>query len=540
MEKYSPTWITLLVILLVAAALRLHGIDWDDGIGAHPDERYIIGVAEKLSWPGQLNPFECAADYAYGHLPLYLLAVTSGLVRGGDPLILGRVLAGLLDVGTVAVTFELGRQAYDEGVGLLAAGFVALSVLHVQQAHFYTSDVLLAFLVLGMLVFAVRLVQGGRARDAWLTGAWAGLALGTKASAALLVVPLSAAVSLAPSKRRYCVWRCGVAGITVFALTSPFALIELPTFWQNVARQAAISRGTLDVPYTLQYHATWPYIYLIVQQWRWGMGCLPALTAFGGLAYAVGRAVQSPPRPAEWVIMAWVLPSFAFVGGLYAKFPRYLLPVAPLFAIYAALLVADLTGLDRVPAGVSRALLLGSMLFRCLILASVYGVPHPWVRVSEWFYENVDRGTVVATEEWDHTLPLDTTGYDVRVLPVFEEETPEKWETVETALAEAEYMVIASRRAYATLPRLSKRYPLTARYYERLFDGNLGFEPVACFSRVPRLGPFALVDDPTSGLAFNLPELCRVERHGMFRLRRLDESFVVYDHPQVLVFKASE
>jgi hypothetical protein len=84
------------------------------------------------------------------------------------------------------------------------------------------------------------------------------------------------------------------------------------------------------------------------------------------------------------------------------------------------------------------------------------------------------------------------------------------------------------------------RCPHTARYYEHLFEGGLGFEPVVCFSRFPSLGSFVLADDPTAGLAFNLPESCRIDRYRMSRTGRLDESFVVYDHPQVVVFKASK
>jgi 4-amino-4-deoxy-L-arabinose transferase-like glycosyltransferase len=539
MARRLPTRITLVAILLVAAFLRLHNINWDDGIRAHPDERYVIGVVENLLWTGDLNPFVSDPDYAYGHLPLYLLAITSHLAPTADVLVLGRVLAALFDVGTVAVTFALGRRVHDEQVGLLAAGFLALTVLHVQQAHFYTADALLAFFTLGMLWFAVRFAQGGEAVDAWLAGAWAGLALGTKASAGLQVVPLSAACMLVSKKRQPCLWRCGVTAIVVFALTNPFALVQLPTFRRNVGQQAAILRGAVDVPYTRQYCATFPYIYPIVQQWRWGMGWLSSLAAFGGLSRAVFRAVRTPPRPAEWVMLAWVLPYFAFVGALHVTFPRYLLPLTPILAIYAALLVADVARLHSGVSDASCLVLLGSMLLRCVLLVNMYCAPHPWVSASDWFYENAQPGAIIATEEWDHALPLETTGYDVRVLPVFDEETREKWVTIEGVLAEADYVVIASRRAYATLAGMPERYPRTARYYKHLFEGKLGLEVVACFRRFPSLGLLAVVDDPTIALDFALPEPCRMEGFRVLRWGQLDESFVVYDHPQVLVFEAS-
>ncbi len=45
------------------------------------------------------------------------------------------------------------------------------------------------------------------------------------------------------------------------------------------------------------------------------------------------------------------------------------------------------------------------------------------------------------------------------------------------------------------------------------------------------------VDDPAAGLGFSLPGLCRPEAPFVLRLGRLDESFVVYDHPQVVILR---
>jgi hypothetical protein len=107
-----------------------------------------------------------------------------------------------------------------------------------------------------------------------------------------------------------------------------------------------------------------------------------------------------------------------------------------------------------------------------------------------------------------------------------------------SGLEAADYLVIASRRGYASVTRWPERYSRTSQYYAGLFNGALGFEPVACFGRHPRLGSLVLRDDPTAGLAFSLPELCQTQVGAVLRLGRLDESFVVYDHPQAIIFKA--
>jgi len=536
-------WLIPLLLLLIAAAARFYGLDWDGGIGAHPDERYLVGAAERLCWPDRLNPLaaDVAPDLAYGHLPLYLLALARWVSGNLDGLLVGRGLAALFDLGTAALTGLLGWQVYGRRVGLLAIAFVAVMVLHIQQAHFYTADVPLAFFTVGSLLFAARWAERGRLLDAGLAGVWAGLALGSKFSAVLLALPLGAACVLAPGSRRTRVWLGlwgGVGGGAVFALTNPFALLAWPSFWRNVSQQAAIVRGILDVPYTRQFHAAWPYLYPAAQQLKWGMGIPLGLVVLGGLIYAVVRAVQEPPRCAEWVLLAWVVPGVAFVGALYAKFPRYWLPFTPLLALYAARWLVEQAWQRQWGRWVCGAVLAATALHGVTFI-SLYRTPHPWLVASQWFREHVAPGASVAVEAWDHPLPLNAEAYGYRVeeLAIFDEDGPEKWLAMERVLREADYVVIASRRGYGTLARWSDRYPLTAGYYERLFTGQAGFAPVACFGRYPRLGPVVLVDDPTTGLVFALPSLCQPAAPITLDLGRLDESFVVYDHPLVLVFE---
>ena len=60
----------------------------------------------------------------------------------------------------------------------------------------------------------------------------------------------------------------GLVLLAAFVLTNPYALLAFPVFWSNVTRETAIARGLVDVPYTRQFHTTWPYVYPIMQQLR--------------------------------------------------------------------------------------------------------------------------------------------------------------------------------------------------------------------------------------------------------------------------------
>ena len=80
-------------------------------------------------------------------------------------------------------------------------------------------------------------------------------------------------------------------------------------------------------------------------------------------------------------------------------------------------------------------------------------------------------------------------GYRQPLLPMYEEDTRQKFETIRDTLRDCDYLVLASNRLWRTIPRLPERYPMSTRYYAALFDGELGYEEVYSLATPPRLGP---------------------------------------------------
>ncbi|MEJ2151290.1 MAG: hypothetical protein P8Z40_17770, partial [Chloroflexota bacterium] len=175
----------------------------------------------------------------------------------------------------------------------------------------------------------------------------------------------------------------------------------------------------------------------------------------------------------------------------------------------------------------------------------MYDQEHPWVAASEWIYDTLPFHSTIVVERWDDPLPLDlsTSGgfirdklYDTALVdPFAEPDDQEKLDSLLREIASADTIILSSNRLYGTIPRLSDRYPLTSRYYQALFGGELGYELEATFSREPNLFGVSLYDDP-----FSRPGLPNPLTHGP-HIGRLpgpaDESFTVYDHPRVLIFQ---
>ena len=90
--------VALFIVFLAALALRLYGIDWDDGADLHPDELFVAKIALidriQFGWPPDLgtlldparsglNPRSADPttgqfrEFAYGALPLWVTDATA-------------------------------------------------------------------------------------------------------------------------------------------------------------------------------------------------------------------------------------------------------------------------------------------------------------------------------------------------------------------------------------------------------------------------------------------------------------------------------
>ncbi len=247
--RNSITLALLTLILLAGLSLRVWNINFDQGIGAHPDERstvmdYALRIELPQSWAefwdaerSPLNPLSRQAidpatgqlvyqpaSYTYGHLPLYLgvlmgetfeqlapvaerVGLPQGVVEtlaGGSTTLSGQAVAGrlviaLLDTLTILLLFFLGAAIYNRGAGLLAAALYAFTAQAIQLSHFFTVDAASTTFTVLTVLGGVWMVQRRSPRAmlfaALTTGIGIGLAVASKFSALpLLAVPVTAAI----------------------------------------------------------------------------------------------------------------------------------------------------------------------------------------------------------------------------------------------------------------------------------------------------------------------------------------------------------
>ncbi|HWP48867.1 MAG TPA: DUF2298 domain-containing protein [Candidatus Limnocylindrales bacterium] len=591
------------LILLLGVILRFYGLNWGaPSYAFHPDELRLFYAVEEISTKN-LNPHFFAYGSLPIYLLKLSQQLTLLFFPSLSPyeafFLAGRALSALLGSATLLVLYRLGKEFYSWKVGFFAAAFLAVTVLHIQLSHFLTVDGMLTFFVTVAVYFGARLIeQPAQARYYILTGIFTGMALATKFSALSLFGVLVLAHILAflgPGQTFLFIKKAlslkGLsllilaflaAGITAL-LTQPYALLDYSEFFRQVKEQSDLVRGVIQYPYTLQYEKTVPYFYHLRNLTGYSMGILLGILTLAGVAWMSfvtlkrwvqvfkdnrrvpefpiqsllargygfkmsegfpGRDQNSPVyQKINTLILAWTVGYFLLTAGLQVKFIRYLLPIFPFLCLLGAVALAEweshLKKTGEVPSLTGRRILknrvafvlgMGVFLFSAVYavaFVSIYGKENTRATASKWIYVNIPPGSIILGEDWDLTLPIPIDGLDPRIyqvisLSLYHPDDTRKLEDLSQKLSRATLVALASQRVYGSILRVPDRYPITSKYYKLLFEGKLGFSLVEVVTRYPTLS---------------------FQKTGWritFKDRFADESFSVYDHPKILLFKKTK
>jgi len=594
LSKYK-TLILLALILLTAYSLRSFGRNWDEGGHLHPDERMLIMVADRISFPNNLNP----DFFNYGSLPIYLLRGSAQIidilfqpripVAGyNGMLILGRTLSSIFDVGTVALVFLAAYLLTRKRTSALFASLIySLAFFPIQNSHFFVVDVYLAFFITALVTTLIYYARTRRFLALILMGACMGAAVATKFTALVFMPGIIVSLGIihvwferSRELFTHIVIFC-VTSFVFFAFCMPYAILP-PTgilshppggvvdarsshmldsypgikdivyfldpnrspetrFLRDVRDQTRMNSDAYVFPYTLQYVTTKPYIYHIEQIVRWGLGPFIGMLTVIGTIFLVSHLFDLMKRKgidskvfASWILVICIFVTyglyFLIIGRSAVKFMRYMLPLYPMLAILAGYGLSKLAHRSFVKShtiavmmvykAVTAILLIGTLVWS-LTFVNIYTERHTRIAATDWILENIPAGKTLAVEHWDDRVPIRYgEQYQYQEMTIYElPDSEAKWEVLMQKLTHSDYVILASNRLYTPLPKLAdcKKYkvcyPLATKYYEKLFDGSIGFKKIKEFTAYPQLGFWTIKDDDA------------------------DESFTVYEHPRIMLFE---
>jgi hypothetical protein len=421
-----PTFWILAAIVAAGAFVRFCALDFGlPHTQARPDETAIIDPVRVLL-SGRLPQF-----YDYPWLFLWLLAAAyltyfaCGFALGrfgsvADMLaswpthyepffLIPRAISAALGTATIAVVYRLGRQVRDEATGIIAAIFLALTFIHARSSHFGTTDITMTFLIVIAITLLMDAHRTRSRRTFTAAGLASGLAVATKYSAVVLVVPMLVSHLLtvldSPRATRRAAWRdtrilfFGGAFALALSVGIPFILLDQERFFAAMRELVyALRVGDKHLP------TGNGWVHHLIFSLRYGLG-MPLLVT--GLAGAVLLLWRDPRLGA--LFLSFPISYYVVAGSLKLLFFRYTMPIVPFLSVTAGYLVSCLATLAvrrlshrrarRLVWGaactVATVAILWTSATRTWAFNRVLGRADSRVLVVKWFVENVPPGSTI-------------------------------------------------------------------------------------------------------------------------------------------------
>jgi hypothetical protein len=338
-------WALAVLGLVMVAGLVLRVVGNDYGLpyvyyvdeGSHFTKRAVEVFRD--ADPGY---FQNPSAYTYLlHLLYRVLAVPIG---GGDEVINGyranspwvfeasRGLAALLCLVGVAAVYFAGRQLWGRRTGLVAAAILCFAFLPVAFSRIAVTDVGTLAPVALVLLFSVRMHETGRLRFCAAAGLAAGLAIGFKYTAGLVLLVPALALVLPLVARRSTLRGAALGALVVvagallaFFVTNPFFFIDLGTALHQLRGQAELAGNEAKFG---QENDTGVLYYL--DSLTWGLGWVAAFAAAAG-AVLLARG----ERALLALLLVFPLALLVYLSVQSRFFGRWLLPVYPMLALLA-------------------------------------------------------------------------------------------------------------------------------------------------------------------------------------------------------------
>lgn len=532
LQKHTAFFV-LLFCIAVSLFFRMYNLSWDQGLLFHPDERNIANAVTKIHFFSQLNP----QFFAYGGFSVYLYRAAgdffvtlthdpSWVMDWGKIDTIGRFFSALFSTFTLLPLFFVAKKLFGKKTAFLSCLFYTFTVTSIQHAHFATTESSLTFFGILVCLLSLYWLEKPSLFKSILLGILFGISLATKVSAFLTILfPATAALIFLLTYRKqpkklfhlvpYAILFL-LFSLGFFFLLSPYTLLDFKDFYASMHYESGVATGSLPVVYTLQFNGSTPYLFQ-VQNFVWQMGPLLTLFAVTGMMFVIGEPFKKKEKNR---LIFWLFPLvyFLYVGSWHTKFLRYMVPLIPFFIIAASVVLLAIR--DRFKRIGNILIFLTLMTTICWAFAffSIYTRPQTRVVASIFMYQHISPGATILTESWDDGLPAPlgnntSSQYQEKQLDMYSTDGPQKIAYLATMLSSADYISLNSRRLYGTLIRLTRLYPITSRYYQLLFAGKLGYENIGIFSSYPQLFGIQINDDSS------------------------EETFQVYDHPKVLLFK---
>ncbi|MBU1110303.1 glycosyltransferase family 39 protein [Patescibacteria group bacterium] len=473
---------------------------------------------------------------------------------------------------------------------ILAVLLVTFTPGLLQFSHFMTFETILTFLYLIFFIICLKIIRREQWKHYLIAGLVLGVTLATKVTSLALFPILIASHfwtlgnKLTKNgfgqekllKQVFVHWQKLFSALLlaaiIFVALFPYVLLDYNSFKAAIKYDGGLAVGTLPVFYTAGFLKTTPLIFQSFHVFPHLLGLALWAGVFVGNIYLIATLVKSRKNltlkdkafclfpickgllqreSTVAMLLFFIFTYWISHGFMYVKWTRYMVPIVP-FLIIA--FIAASNQLSIVSERLAKIIAIVVVLITVvsgLTFFLRYLRPDPRVTAAEWAEQNIPSDAQILSEVHDlGILPFNNVfgAQQIELFNFYDIDGPfgkcneqtvsassiqRKISELAKSLAKIDYIIIPSRRIYATRLRLPECFPNGKRYYEALFNGNLGFSKIyetENLSLANRL--FA------QSLAY--PELVkgfdRSIAQSLGHFFSPEETYNVFDNPTVLIF----
>ena len=420
--KRSLWALAIIAIVICAVWVRTRGLTGHLPFIYDPDEPAFLTPAAKMLRDGDPNPHWFQHP---GSTIIYLnaaLMIVWGWLQTGSLSLQGAASAyfadptavvwtirqfnELLGACAVVATYLVATRAFRSmTIGFAAAAIVAVMPLHVPYSQVVRTDILAGVFVLMAVYFAVRIAEERRLSDYVAAGAMIGFGVATKYPAAVAAIAVMFAHMSSVSgwmKESWKLFLAGAVSLLAAFVASPFLFLDIEATLSDLAKETTSSH----------YNATGAGF---AGNLIWYLKSLYGLLGISGsAAVVVGLVVAGWRRGPGLVVLVFALVFLAFISSLGLKWTRWLIPLTPFVAMFAAL---GLVFLAETAGGMFGKPLFGAAfgVALCIALALLLGgkffvgtTPLPDTRTiaRQWAVDNIPAGSRIVQEFYTPQMPV--------------------------------------------------------------------------------------------------------------------------------------
>jgi len=461
------------LLIFLTVFTRFYCLDWGNSFFFNPDENNMATAIFQMS-PSNLNP----NFFAYGQFPLFLTFFTTPIHTFFSIILTLRFWSAIFSSLSILFFYLISQKIfYSKKLNYIFTLLLIFTPGLIQSAHFGTTESILIFVFSSNIFLSLKYYQTQKKHFFLFSILVSAIGLGTKITAIFFVLPIYLCLFLFFLKDKKILNFIFNSFLFTFLLLllsflfSPFNIIKFSDFKSSMIYETSVATGKNLVFYTRQFKNSLPYIFQIKKVFPYANGIFIFIFSIIGFLIFLKNKVQKE-------IALVLIPSiiyFLYTGQLFTKWSRFMSPLfflAPFFCLFI---------FQKIKNKFATLILLIIMVSPGIYFFSKYFSPDIRVNASNWIKLNIPSDSFVLSESGNvENLPLNS---DLKVnnFDFYQLDTnPSSSKELSQYLTSADYIFIPSCRVFKN--QNNTNYPISQKYYQNLFSGNLGFEEIKIIS----------------------------------------------------------